>query len=103
MKMNPTAELAPPPLTRDQIAELLGDWKGYTFGTIGRLPVDPDHAEEIWLELLPQPGRTKICSGCRQPAEAVHDTEERWVRDLPILGTPVQLLVHRCRLACLQC
>jgi hypothetical protein len=35
--------------------------------------------------------------------EAVHDTEERWIRDLPLLGTPVQLLVHRCRLACPQC
>src|SRR5580692_12871073 len=103
MKKNPTAEFAPPPLTRDQLAEMLGGWKGYTFGTMGRLPVDADHAEEIWLELLPQPERTKRCSSCRQSVEAVHDTEERWVQDLPILGTPVELLVHRCRLACPRC
>jgi transposase len=35
--------------------------------------------------------------------DAVHDTPERWIRDLPILGTPVQLLVQRCRLACPRC
>jgi transposase len=90
-------------LTRAELAELLGDWKGYQLGTVGRLPVDPDHPEEIWLELRPCPERVKRCSGCQQCVEAVHDTEERWVRDLPIFGTPVQLLVHRCRLACLRC
>lgn len=103
MKNKPTAEPAPPPLTRDQLVELLGGWKGYTVGTVGRLPVDPDHGQEVWLELRPQPERIKRCSGCQQPVQAVHDTEERWVRDLPILGTPVQLLVQRCRLACPRC
>ena len=33
----------------------------------------------------------------------MHDIEERWIRDLPLLGTPVRLLVHRCRLACPRC
>ena len=103
MKNEPTAETPPPPLTREQLIDLLGGWKGYTLGTVGRLPVDADHPEEIWLELLPLPERTKRCSGCREPVAAVHDTQERWVRDLPILGTPVQLLVHRCRLACPRC
>jgi len=98
----PTADY-PPPLTRNEIAELLGGWKGYELGTIGRLPIDADHPEEIWLELLPCPERSKRCSGCLQHVEAVHDTQERWIRDLPILGTPVQLLVHRCRLACPRC
>lgn len=102
MKREPTAD-NPPPLTRAELAELLGEWKGYQLGTVGRLPLDPDHPEEIWVELRPCPERVKRCSGCQQDVAAVHDTEERWIRDLPILGTPVQLLVHRCRLACPRC
>jgi len=90
-------------LTRAELAELLGGWKGYELGTVGRLPVDGERPEEVWLELLPRLDRTKRCSGCQQCVEAVHDTEERWIRDLPLLGTPVQLLVHRCRLACPRC
>lgn len=103
MKTIPTADSSPPPLTRAELAELLGGWKGYQLGTVGRLPVDADHPEEVWLELRPCPDRRKRCSGCQQFVEAVHDTEERWIRDLPLLGTPVQLLVHRCRLACPRC
>lgn len=102
MKREPTTD-HPSPLTRAELAALLGDWKGYQLGTFGRLPVDPDHPEEVWLELRPCPERVKRCSGCQQWVQAVHDTEERWIRDLPILGTPVQLLVHRCRLACSRC
>jgi len=103
VKNEPTAEWSPPPLTRAELLELLGGWKGYTLGTIGRLPLDAEHPEEVWLELLPLSERTKRCSGCQEVVDAVHDMEERWVRDLPLLGTPVQLLVHRCRLACPRC
>ena len=102
MKKEPTAD-NPPPLTRAQLAQLLGEWKGYELGTFGRRPQEGDAPEEVWLELRPSPGRAKVCSGCLQPVDAVHDTEERWVRDLPLLGTPVVLLVHRCRLACPRC
>ena len=90
-------------MTRAELAELLGEWKGYQLGTVGRLPVDPDHPEEIWLELRPGPERVKRCRGGQPCVDAVHDPEERWIRDLPILGTPVQLLVQRCRLACPRC
>ena len=81
----------------------MGDWKGYRLGTVGRLPLDPEHPEEVWLELLPDPGRSPRCSGCGQTVDTVHEREERWVRDLPLLGTPMQLLVHRGRLACPRC
>jgi len=57
----------------------------------------------VWIELLPRSDRVKLCSGCRQPAEAIHDREERWIRDLPLFETPVELLVHRCRVHCRQC
>jgi transposase len=33
----------------------------------------------------------------------VHDTDERWVRDLPILGADTHLLVHRVRVKCPGC
>lgn len=57
------------------------------------------HPEDVWLELLPLSENTKRCSGCQ---EVVY-MEERWVRELSLLGTPVQLLVHRSRLACPCC
>ncbi len=101
--IHPKADAGPPPLTKDQLADLLGGWKGYQWGTVGRLPVDPDHPEEVWLELAPDPNRSPRCSGCGQVVRALHEVEERWGRDLPLLGTPVELLVPRCRLACPQC
>jgi len=103
MMLNPKADAGSPPLTKDQLVELLGGWKGYQLGTVGRLPVDPDHPEEVWLELRPDPNRLPRCSGCGQGVTAIHEVEERWVRDLPLLGTPVELLVQRCRLACPRC
>jgi len=101
--MNPKADAGPPPLTKDQLADRLGGWKGYQLGTMGRLPVDPDHPEEVWLELVPDPNRSPRGSGCGQVVRAIHGVEERWVRDLPLLGRPVERLVQRCRLACPQC
>jgi transposase len=103
MMMNPPADSGSPPLTKEQLTELLGGWKGHRLGTVGRLPADPFHPQEVWIELIPCPDRPKRCSGCQQLVGAVHDSQQRWVRDLPLLGTPVQLLVHRCRLACDRC
>ena len=90
----------------EELTALLGGWEGYVLGTVGRLEPDADEGrseEEIWLELLPAAKRRKCCSGCGQEVEQVHDVEERWVRDLPILGTTTWLCVHRCRLACPRC
>jgi hypothetical protein len=52
------------------------------YRVVGRLPLDTDLPEEIWLELLPLSERTKRCSGCHEVVDAVHDMEERWGRDL---------------------
>lgn len=35
--------------------------------------------------------------------DKVYDTEERWVRDLPILGAQTHLLVERRRVSCPFC
>lgn len=93
-------------MTNQELTALLGGWEGYTLGTVGRLEANElqERPEpELWLELLACPERSKRCSGCGEVVEAVHDVTERWVRDLPILGTTVWLLVHRCRLACPRC
>ncbi len=84
--------------------EILGDWEGYDHGTVGRIAgrgrQDP---EEAWIELVPDATSTRYCSGCGEAVESIHDTQERWVRDLPILGAQTWLLVHRCRMACPRC
>ena len=89
MMLAPKADPGSPPLTKDQLAELLGGWKGYQLGSVGRLPMDADHPEEVWLELVPDPHRSPRCSGCGQVVRAINEVEERWVRDLPLLGGPV--------------
>ena len=75
------------------IAEVLGTWEGYSFGTVGRKEFDG--REQVWIELLPRREAERICSGCGKRCSSIHDTEERWVKDLPILECETHLLVHR--------
>lgn len=95
------------PLTKDELNELLGGWEGYGLGTVQRLRPwygnEQSESEEIWIELLPVPDRVKRCTGCGEEVSEVHDSQERWVRDLPILGTTTWLCVHRCRVKCPRC
>jgi transposase len=44
-----------------------------------------------------------VCSGCGQVVEQVHETTQRWVRDLPILDAHTHVLVHRRRVLCPRC
>lgn len=75
-------------------------WEGYRLGSVGHPDNDPSL---VWIELLPDPDRVLICSGCGAVADAVHDTVERWVRDLPLFDAQTHLLVHRCRVRCPAC
>jgi len=82
----------------------LGGWEGYRVGTVDRFEAGvKGHNAEVWIELHPRRDRLKRCSGCLESVDSVHDTEERWIRDLPILDAQTWLLVHRCRLACPRC
>jgi transposase len=83
------------------IAEVLGEWEGYNFGTVGRKQIGD--RQEVWIELLPRRDVQRICSGCGKRCGSIHDTEERWVKDLPILECQTQLLVHRVRVNCPAC
>ena len=84
------------------LIEKLGEWEGYCIGTAGRVTVD-NGTQEIWLELLPDPDHPPVCSHCGHRADAIHQTTERWVRDLPMFGVTTRLLVHRRRVHCPHC
>jgi transposase len=92
-------------LSNDELTAVLGGWEGYTLGTVGRFEAGQDGRDrpEVHLELHPLAGHPRVCSGCGTPCCAIHDTTERWVRDLPILGSDTHLLVHRVRVACRSC
>jgi transposase len=71
-------------------------------GTVGR-QVREDGQPEIWIELLPRSNHPRRCHGCGQTTTVIHDSAERWVRDLPILDAETWLLVHRVRVNCPTC
>lgn len=96
-------QFAEPSLTKAELNQLLGGWEGYQLGTVGRAKDSDGGPEVMWIELVPRADRVKVCSGCQKPAEALHDHEERWIQDLPLFDTPVELLVHRCRVKCEDC
>lgn len=75
-------------------------WEGYHLGTVGH---PDDDSGVVWIELRPDPDRVLICSGCGGVALGVHDTAERWVRDLPMFDAQSHLLVQRCRVRCHAC
>ncbi len=85
-----------------KLIEVLGEWEGHRFGTVGRLGAAEADGKRpaVWIELLPIRGRPRRCSGCNQLTDAIHDTEERFIRDLPILDADAWRLVHRVRVAC---
>ena len=55
------------------------------------------------IRLRAVPGIERCCSGCGRSISAVHDSEERRVRDLPMFDAAVELLVPRLRLRCDVC
>ncbi len=91
-------------MTKKQFIKLLGGWKGYEVEDVQRYEADEDRATpEIHVTLVPRRGVMRLCSGCGQSVMHVHDVEERWVRDLPILDAETWLLISRVRVACPRC
>jgi len=79
----------------------LGGWEGYV-------------VREDWVErrdgqsccvirLEPIRGMARCCGGCGGVSAAIHDLEERRVRDLPVFEHRVELIVPRVRVACPHC
>lgn len=84
-----------------QCISRLGGWEGY-------------EAEESWEEMRGGERRSVIrlrrvegwagcCSGCGQLIAAIHDRQERRIRDLPVFDYPVELIVPRVRVQCPDC
>ena len=86
--------------TADIIAQL-GSWDGYEVESCW----EEQRGGQRWcvVRLRPVPGRERECSGCGARCVAIHDSEERRVRDLPIFEFPVELIVPRIRVACPNC
>lgn len=84
----------------DIIAQL-GSWDGYEVEGCW----EEQRGAQRWcvVRLRPVLGRERECSGCGARCVAIHDCEERRVRDLPIFEIPVELIVPRIRVACPNC
>lgn len=85
----------------EQSISRLGGWEGYE--------VAEDWSEcrlgQSWcvIRLEPIRGYQRVCSGCGRSTTAIHDLEERRVRDLPVFEHKVELLVPRVRVECPTC
>lgn len=91
-------------MSKEELTAVLGQWEGYRIGTVGRFEAGRKGPEaQVWIELLADPGRPMVCGGCGQVVTQVHETAERWIRDLPILDAQTHLLVHRRRVLCPRC
>jgi transposase len=79
----------------------LGGWEGY----VVRGWKHDDRSGRRWvvIELEPDARAARICSGCDNPTDAVHDRSVRKIRDLPVFGDPVELRVPRMRVLCRSC
>lgn len=79
----------------------LGGWEGYE---VAEERIER-RGERSWcvIRLQPRRGIERCCSGCGQPVRAVHDSERRRIRDLPLFEHAVELVVPRLRVACPDC
>lgn len=79
----------------------LGGWAGYEVAD----GWEEQRGQQRWcvIRLTAVAGATRRCSGCGEVCAAIHDREERRVRDLPIFEIPVELIVPRQRVVCRHC
>ena len=57
----------------------------------------------VVIELIPDRGHDRRCSGCGEIVGAIHDRSVRRIRDLPLFEDRVELRLPRLRLACPRC
>jgi transposase len=88
-------------LARTQCIARLGGWEGYEY--VESWEEQRGKARWCVIRLRPIGGIARTCGGCGAATQAIHDSEERRVRDLPIFEVPVELVVPRLRLACAVC
>jgi len=88
-------------VARGQCISRLGGWEGYEVAN----DWDELRGAQRWcvIELEPLRGASRCCSGCGGLTSAIHDLEERRVRDLPVFEHRVELIVPRVRVECPAC
>lgn len=90
-------------MTAQNLIKNLGGWEGYRVTTVGPVEAEASgRAREVWIELVPEK-RPGVCGTCGASCKGIHDTCERWVRELPVFGQVCRLLVHRRRVWCEAC
>ena len=74
-------------MAQAQCIARLGGWEGYEI----EAEQDEQRGALRWcvIRLRPVTGRGRCCSGCGQSVPAIHDLEERRIRDLPVFESPV--------------
>lgn len=79
----------------------LGGWEGY----VVEESREEERVGQRWcvIRLRPKARAARYCSGCGRKVRAIHDSDERRIRDLPIFDAPVELIVPRLRVACAHC
>ena len=51
-------------MSNEQITRVWGKWEGYRVGTVGRFEAgQKGPAAQVWIELVPRPGRPMVCGG----------------------------------------
>jgi len=91
-------------LSDKELITRLGRWTDHRVGTIQRFEAgEKGPTAQVWIELHPRPGRRLICDACGGEASGLHETSERWVRDLPLFDAQTHLCVWRCRVWCEHC
>jgi transposase len=86
-----------------QSIAFLGVWEGFRVVSVERRDPCPDRSwPEVWIELRPESGPPR-CSGCGGIGEQIHDVDERWIRDLPLLDAETWLRLPRRRVDCARC
>lgn len=90
------------------LIEMVGGWEGFevaAWHTEEELAPDAFGlpAKRLVIELRPRAEAEKRCRRCGTPVEAVHDVTTRRVRDLPLMGYDVWLVVPHTRVSCPHC
>ncbi len=86
-----------------QSIAFLGEWEGFRVVSVERREPCPERPwPEVWIELRPE-SSPPLCSGCGGVGEQIHDVDERWVRDLPLLDAETWLRLPRRRVDCPRC
>ena len=85
----------------EECISALGGWEGYEL--CGLRQERRGEGSGCVLRLRRDRSRPAYCSGCWREAPALHDTQGRTVRDLPVFEHAVELEIPRVRVACPHC